>query len=123
MIEIIREFVVREEARGRFELAFGPGGAWNNLFGRCAGFRGTTVLRDTDNPRRYLIIELWDSAAQREQVLAERQAEYDSLNTALANLTESRTDVGTFRVQAEATVRPQRKAGQSRAGEARRRSR
>jgi hypothetical protein len=34
MIEIVWEFVVKEEARGQFELAYGPGGAWSKLFAR-----------------------------------------------------------------------------------------
>jgi heme-degrading monooxygenase HmoA len=123
MIEIVCEFVVKEEARGQFELAYGPGGAWSKLSARCPGFRGTTVLRDTENPRRYLTIDLWDTLAQREQVLAERKAEYSDLDAALADWTESRTEVGIFRVLAEATVRPRGRAGQTKAGEARRRSR
>ena len=123
MIEIVREFVVKEEARGQFELAHGPGGAWSKLFARCPGFRGTTVLRDTKNPRRYLTIELWDTPAQREQVLAEHKAEYSSLDTALADWTESKTEVGIFRVLAEATVHSSGGARRGKAGKARRRSR
>ena len=92
MIEIVCEFVVKEEARGQFELAYGPGGAWSKLFARCPGFRGTTLLRDTKNPRRYLTIDFWDTLAQREQMLAERKAEYSNLDTAFADWTESETE-------------------------------
>ncbi len=110
MIEIVWEFVVSEEDRGRFELAFGPGGAWSKLFARSPGFRGTTLLRDTENPRRYLTIDLWDSLDHREQWLAERQAEYASLNAAFDDWAESRTEVGVFRALAEATVQPRGRA-------------
>ncbi len=123
MIEIVWEFVVKEETRGQFELAYGPGGAWSKLFARCPGFRGTTLLRDTKNPRRYLTIVFWDTLAQREQMLAERKAEYSSLEASFADWTESRTEVGILRVLAEATVRPRGRARRSKAGEARRRSR
>ena len=123
MIEIVCEFVVKEEAQGQFELAYGPGGAWSKLFASSPGFRGTTLLRDTKNPRRYLTIDLWDTEAQREQVLAERKAEYSSLDAAFGDWTESMTEVGVFRVLAEATVHPRGRAGRSKAGEARRRSR
>ena len=122
MIEIVREFVVKEGSRGPFELAYGPGGAWSKLFDRCRGFRGTTLLRDTRDPRRYLTIEVWDTAAQREEVLTERQAEYATLEASLADWIESQTEVGVFRVQAEATVRPRGRA-RSRDGEVHRRSR
>ena len=123
MIEIVWEFVVKEEARGQFELAYGPGGAWSKLFARCPGFRGTTLLRDTKNPRRYLTIDFWDTLAQREQMLAERKAEYSNLDAAFADWTESRTEVGIFSVRAEATVHPRGRARRSKAGESRRRSR
>jgi heme-degrading monooxygenase HmoA len=106
MIEIVWEFVVKEEDRGQFELAYGPGGAWSKLFALCPGFRGTTLLRDTKEPRRYLSIDIWDTVAQWEQMLVERKAEYSELDAAFADWTESQTEVGIFRVLAEATVRP-----------------
>ena len=109
MVEIVWEFVVKEGSQGQFELAYGPGGAWSNLFGRCAGFRGTTVLRDAKNPRRYLTIDLWDSELEWEQALAEHKAEYADLDTAFAEWTESEVEVGIFSVLSEATVRPRAK--------------
>lgn len=121
MVEIVWEFVVKEEARGQFELAYGPGGAWSKLFARYPGFRGITLLRDTENPRRYLTIDLWDTEAQREQVLAERKAEYSDLEAAFGDWTESKAEVGIFRVLAEATVHPRGRAGRSKAGGARQR--
>jgi len=117
MVEIVCEFVVKEEARGQFELAYGPGGVWGKLFARYPGFRGTTLLRDTMNPRRYLTIELWDAVAQRDQVLAERKAESSNLDAAFADWTESRTEVGVFSVLAEATVRPRGRGGRARVGD------
>ena len=122
MVEIVWEFVVKEESRGQFELAYGPGGAWSNLFARCPGFRGTTLLRDTKDPRRYLTIDFWDTRAQREQELAERKAEYSNLDAAFAEWTESKAEVGIFSVLAEATVHPRGRAGRGKAGEAGRRS-
>ncbi len=123
MTEIVWEFVVKEEARGQLELAYGPGGAWSRLFARYPGFRGTTVLRDTKNPRRYLTVDSWETEAQWEQALAECQAEYANLEAAFGDWTESRTEVGIFSVRAEATVHPRGRAGRSKAGEARRSSR
>jgi heme-degrading monooxygenase HmoA len=114
MIEIVCKFVVKEEAQGHFELVYGPGGAWSKLFARCPGFRGTTLLRDIKNPRQYLTIDIWDTLAQREQTLTEHQAEYSKLDAAFADWTESKTEVGIFRVLAEATVRPLGKAGKAR---------
>jgi heme-degrading monooxygenase HmoA len=116
MVEIIREFVVKEAARGQFELAYGPGGAWSALFARSPGFQGITVLRDEDNPRRYLTVDLWSTASQREQALAECRAEHAELEAALGEWAESRTELGTFRVLAKGTVRPVGRTGRSKAG-------
>lgn len=116
MIEIIWEFIVKEESRGQFELAYGPGGAWSKLFARSPGYRGTTLMRDIMNPRLYLSIDLWDSMAQREQMLAEHKEEYAKLDASFAAWTESEREVGVFRVLAESTIRPR---GKFRRGKAR----
>ena len=123
MIEIVWEFVVKEEARGQFELVSGPGGAWSKLFAPSPGYRGTTLLRDTNNHLRFLTIDFWETEAQHEQILAERAEEYASLHADLGGLTESKTEVGVFRVLAEGTVRPRGKAQRNKAGEIRRRGR
>jgi len=109
MIEIVMEFVVKEECQGKFKLAYGPAGAWSSLFGCCTGYRGTTVLRDTQNPRRYLTIDLWNSQSQWEHALAEHKIEYADIDTTFTEWTESKTEVGIFSVLAEATVRPRGK--------------
>jgi hypothetical protein len=123
MVEIIWEFVVKEGARGQFELAYGPGGAWSKLFARSEGFRGISLLRDVRNPRRYLAVDVWDTAVLREQALAEQMAGYSSLDASLADWTEARTEVGTFSMRAEAAVRPHSATGRARSGTAGRRSR
>ncbi len=122
MVEIVWEVIVKEDARGQFELAYGPGSAWGELFAGRPGFRGITLLRDVNRPRRYLTIELWESAADREQAIAEGAA-YAALEAALAGWAESRVEVGTFRALAEATVRPRGRSERAYAREAARRGR
>jgi heme-degrading monooxygenase HmoA len=109
MIEIVWEMIVRQEAQGQFELVYGPGGAWGKLFGKIPGYRGTSMLNDIHNPRRYLIIDLWDSQVQQEQALSEYADEYSRLNADLEDWTEFRVEVGVFRIRAEAAVRPRGK--------------
>ncbi len=106
MIQVLWEFVVKEEARGRFELVYGPGGEWSKLFARSEGFRGTTLLQDTANPRRYLTIDVWDTEVERNQLLAERKEQVQSLDDTCTEWTDSEADLGTFRILAKATVRP-----------------
>lgn len=116
MVEIVWEYVVKEEAQGQFELAYGPGGAWSKLFGQCAGFRGTTLMRDINNPRRFLTIDLWDSLEQREQALADNREAYDSLDASYDEWTESEREVGVFRILAQGSVRPKGRSRRSQSG-------
>ena len=106
MIQDIREYLIKESWRGQFELVFGPGGKWSKLLDRCPGFRGTMVLRDTQNLGRYLTVTLWNSEEQRERDLADYSTDFASLKVALSDWIDCSTDVGVFRVLAEATVRP-----------------
>ena len=121
MIEVVCEFVIKEEARGQFELAYGPGGLWSKLYAQRAGFRGTTLMRDMKNPGRYLTVDLWDTEAQRDQTLSECKTEYSYLEATLADWSESKTEVGIFRVLAEGTVRPRGKTRPSKSGKLSRR--
>jgi heme-degrading monooxygenase HmoA len=105
MIEIVWEFVVIEGNEGKFELAYGPGGAWGKLFSEQPGYRGTSLLRDERDRRKYLTVDFWDSEVMREKMLVEREPEYASLLAKFQDWTESKREVGIFRVLAEGTVR------------------
>jgi hypothetical protein len=111
MVEIVWEIIVRDQARGQFELAFGPGGAWSKLFAKSPGFRGTTLMRDLRNSRRYLVVELWNDEAGRDKSISEQQTEYTDLEAVFDEWAESKIELGIFSVRADATVRPRGKAG------------
>jgi hypothetical protein len=96
MIQIIWEFVVTAEAIAQFEEAYGPGGAWARLFQAHPGFRGTTLLRDNDNPRRFVTIDHWEIGAHRKRMMAVAKTRYSDLDQAFADLTESEDEIGTF---------------------------
>ena len=106
MIQIVWQYEVKEESRSKFELAYGPGGAWSELFAKCPGFRGTALLRDTNDSRRYLTIDSWDTEAQREAMLAEHGDEYSALDAAFREWTDHEAEVGVYRILADALVRP-----------------
>jgi quinol monooxygenase YgiN len=111
MIEIVREFMVKNDARGQFELVFGPGGAWSKLFAKSPGFRGTTVMRDVKNLQRYLIIDVWESEDQQDQALVEHKEGYTDLEVTFDEWVESKIELGIFSLRTQASVRPRNKAG------------
>ena len=121
MIQIVWEYVVKDENQGQFELTFGPGGAWSSLFAGCPGFRGTMLMRDAENHLRYLAIDNWDTLAQRDQTIAGCEAEYSRLVDSIGDWTRSGAEIGSFRVLADATVRPRGRAQRRASRVARRR--
>jgi hypothetical protein len=98
VIQVVWEFVIKPEAVGRFEQAYGPGGEWARLFDRYPGFRGTTLLRDAAHPRRYLTIDCWVTERHRDDMLTRAKDEYSRLDEGFSEWTESEAEVGTFEV-------------------------
>jgi hypothetical protein len=76
------------------------------LFAKCPGYRGTALLRDTNNPQRYLTFDSWDTEAQRDAMLTEHGAEYSRLDAEFRAWTTHEAEIGVYRILAEALVRP-----------------
>lgn len=108
MIQIVWQYEVKEEFRAKFELAYGPGSAWSQLFGNSPGFRGTALLRDTHNPHRYLTLDSWDSEEHREASLKDQSDEYSSLDATFQEWTNAKVQVGVYKLLSEAA--PDREA-------------
>jgi heme-degrading monooxygenase HmoA len=70
--------VFRYEARDgdAFEAAYGPEGEWAQFFREGRGYIGTELLRDVEEPDRYLVVDRWESADAYNAFLAEHGAEY-----------------------------------------------
>jgi heme-degrading monooxygenase HmoA len=98
MIQVIWEFIVRESAVKKFMRAYGPGGAWERLFQGYPGFLGTALLRDSENPRRFLTIDYWETGEQRRQMMTQGREEYVNLDELLDDLTDDQDEIGTFSV-------------------------
>lgn len=59
-----------------FERVYGPNGEWAEFFRAAPGYVGTELLREVENPGRYLLIDRWESREAFERFSADRQAEY-----------------------------------------------
>ena len=59
-----------------FERVYGPKGEWVDFFRGGRGFVGTELLRELDNPGRYLVLDRWESRETFEQFATEHQSEY-----------------------------------------------
>jgi len=96
MIQIVWEFHVREEQRGDFERHYAAGGTWAEFFKRDAAYKGTQLLRDINDPSRYVTIDTWDDPDSYGAFRALHRQEYSALDQQMEALTESEQRVGVF---------------------------
>ena len=61
MFVVIWQFEIAEEKVVAFEAAYGPEGAWAQLFRTSPEYQGTELLRDNYVPGAYLTIDRWAS--------------------------------------------------------------
>jgi heme-degrading monooxygenase HmoA len=59
-----------------FEEAYGTDGEWAQFFRQGTGYIGTELLRDVEEPGRYLVIDRWESAEAYNAFLLAFQGEY-----------------------------------------------
>jgi heme-degrading monooxygenase HmoA len=96
VIHIVWAFTVRAEAVERFVALYGPEGDWVRLFARHPGYRGTDLLRDEADPRRFLTVDRWDSHEDMHRMKETSAQEYARLDALGEALTESESRIGVF---------------------------
>lgn len=98
MIVIVWEFRVQPGQAADFERAYGPEGDWARLFRRSPAYHGTELLRDREDPERYLTLDRWDDASDFEAFKASHGEDYRRLDVALEPLCAEERLVGRFTV-------------------------
>ena len=74
MLVLVFSYEVRDPEG--FERAYGPEGEWAEFFRDGAGYVGTELLRDLENPGRYLLIDRWASPDAYRRFVDEHRGEY-----------------------------------------------
>ncbi len=87
------EYDVVPSARAEFEQAYGPDGAWAQLFASSSGFRGTELFASSTSADRYLTIDRFDDAAAWADLQATKGEEYRRLDAELAHLTTGQREL------------------------------
>lgn len=59
-----------------FERVYGPEGDWAQFFRGGRGFVGTELLRDVEQPGRYLVVDRWESREAYNEFVEEHREEY-----------------------------------------------
>jgi heme-degrading monooxygenase HmoA len=97
MIEIVWEFVVREEGKEEFERQYSASGAWAEFFRRSPAYQGSKLLAAEAN--RYLTCDRWESQEAYEEFRMANRQEYSDLDTKFEALTISERCLGIFEVK------------------------
>ena len=97
MIEIIWEFVVREEHVEEFEKNYSTSGAWAEFFRRSPAYHGTKLL--AGDASRYLTWDQWDSQEAYEEFRLANRQEYDEIDDRFKALTVSERCLGVFQIK------------------------
>jgi len=90
------EFKVAPWREQQFLAAYGPSGAWSQLFQRAAGHVEMLLLHDQSVPGRFLTIDRWSSQGAHDAFLAEFSAEYEALDRACESLTRHESSLGSY---------------------------
>jgi quinol monooxygenase YgiN len=93
---IIWEFRVHRTHVQHFLAAYAPGGTWAALFRRDPAYLGTELLRDRDDPLRFLTIDRWTSAEAYARFRQQHAEDYENLDELCTAWTESEQQIGVF---------------------------
>jgi heme-degrading monooxygenase HmoA len=99
VIEIIWTYRVHPERVAEFQRFYNSDGVWAALFRRAPEYRGTTLLRDQDDPLRFATVDCWDSLHAFEAFMDKHKAEYEQIDAACARFTTEETRIGSFERQ------------------------
>ncbi|NOH02890.1 MAG: antibiotic biosynthesis monooxygenase [Chloroflexi bacterium] len=94
MYIIIWEFQVETEQLIDFETAYASNGTWEELFKKSPAYLGTELLRDENDPNRYLAIDRWVSKGDYEAFRSQWKDEYEALDRECEGMTERESLLG-----------------------------
>ncbi len=100
MFVVVWKFEIAEEKIAAFEAAYGPQGAWAQLFSSSPDYQGTELLRDAYIPGSYLTIDRWASEDAFRAFRKDHDSEYEALDRSSDSLTSQETRVGAYIVLA-----------------------
>jgi heme-degrading monooxygenase HmoA len=89
MFIVIWEYRVKEAYLDDFVRFYASDGDWATLFKKGRGYLGTELLRDEQNPGRYLTLDRWTSGQEYEAFLSVFAKEYKAIDTRCEGWTES----------------------------------
>ena len=96
MFAIVWRFTVAPEHVREFLEAYGPGGAWEQLFQQAEGYLGTELLQSADADLAYLTVDRWTSEQAFLHFQRTYEAQYRELDQLCEALTTAEVRIGGF---------------------------
>jgi heme-degrading monooxygenase HmoA len=96
MFIVVWQFEIAEEKIAAFEAAYGPEGAWSDLFRKSPDYQGTDLLHDVYDSGKYLTLDRWTSEPAFREFRKEHDAEYETLDRACDELVSRETRIGAY---------------------------
>jgi heme-degrading monooxygenase HmoA len=96
MFVILWEFEVKPGCEQSFESAYGPEGAWTQLFRRDPGYLKTLLLKDPSRTRMYATLDFWHSERAFQSFQSANCEAYLALDRSTEGLTSRETHLGSF---------------------------
>ena len=80
----------------QFEEVYGASGSWAAFFHGAPGYIGTELIRDVEQPNRYLVVDRWESREAYNRFVEEHRDEYMRRVDETAFLYRQELRLGTF---------------------------
>ena len=105
-IQSIWAYTVKNDFLHHFKDVYGPNGSWVKLFRRFPGYLKTELIRDLDDPFRFITVDYWESYTLFLSMKKNSSTEYASLDTLCGTYTSSEHHIGVFEVVGENEADP-----------------
>lgn len=92
------EFRVRSGMEHRFEKVYGQGGVWVQFFSTSPDYIVTELIRDVEEPSRYLTLDFWTSRAAYEAFREQNREQYAAIDGEYEKMTEGEHEIGRFEI-------------------------
>jgi len=89
-------FVYEVHDTAAFEQAYGAAGEWALFFRQGKGYVGTELLRDVEQPGRFVVVDRWESGEAYNAFVQEHRDEYMRRVDETAYLYDQELRFGTF---------------------------
>ena len=89
-------FAYETDEAEHFEEVYGSGGAWEQFFRGGEGYIGTELLRDLEQPGRYVVVDRWETADAYNRFVEQNRDEYMRRVDETAFLYQQELRLGTF---------------------------